>query len=80
MEITFTFGSEEIDCEEQAKGMGLSPEIDKDGNVTITYVLSNEDLKNLEELKKLRMEDLCREFYSDPLADETIAIQWQESF
>ena len=56
MEITFTFGSEEIDCEELARERGLCPKIDKDGNVTITYVLSNEDLKNLEELKKLRMD------------------------
>ena len=80
MEITFTFGSEEIDCEEHAKKMGLSPKIDADGNATITYALSNEDLKNIDELKKLRMEDLCREFYSDPLADETIAIHWQERF
>ena len=80
MENTFTFGSEQIDCEELTKNMGLTPKIDKDGNATITYALSNEDLKNIEELKKLRMEDLCREFYSDPLADETIAIHWQESF
>ena len=80
MEITFTFGSEEIDCEELAKKMGLAPRIDNDGNVTITHALSNEDLKNIEELKKLRMEDLCRAFYSDPLADETIAIHWQENF
>ncbi len=54
MEITFTFGSEEIDCEELAKKMGLAPRIDNDGNVTITYALSNEDLKNIEELKKLK--------------------------
>ena len=80
MEITFTFGSEEVDCEELAKKMGLVPRIDNDGNVTITYALNNEDLKNIEELKKLRMEDLCRAFYDDPLADETIAIHWQEIF
>ena len=80
MEITFTFGSEEIDCEDLTKKMGLSPKIDNDGNVTITYTLRNEDLKNIAELKKLRMEDLCREFYSDPLADETIAIHWRENF
>ena len=80
MEITFTFGSEEIDCEELIKKMGLAPRIDDNGNVSITYALTNEDLKNIEELKKLRMEDLCRLFFSDPLADETIAIHWQENF
>ena len=80
MKITFTFGSEEIDCEELAKAMGLDTQQDEDGNVTTTYNLRREDLKNLEELKKLRMEDLCRQFFSDTLAEETIAIHWQENF
>ena len=45
MEITFTFGSEEIDCEELAKKMGLAPRIDNDGNVTITgFSLANDKL------------------------------------
>ena len=80
IKITFTFGSEEVDCEKVAREMGIDTKINEDGNVMVDYKLSSEDIKNLDELKKLRMEDLCREFYSDPLPDETISILWQENF
>ncbi len=77
MNITFTFGSEEIDCKEFAEEIGIDTDIDEDEKVTTTYELKNEDLSRIEELKKLRMEDLCRQFFNDELAEETVAVHWE---
>ena len=77
MKITFTFGSEEVDCEELLNQMGIVTHRDEDDKVTTTYELKNEDMHNLDELRTLRMEDLCRVFLSDALADETVAVHWE---
>ncbi len=77
MKITFTFGSEEIDCEEYAENNGIATSLDDDEKVTTTYELNDEEISRVDELKKLRMEELCREFFNDKLADETVAVHWQ---
>ena len=76
MKITFTFGSEEIDCEEFAEELCIDTDRDEDQKVTTTYELKDEDIKRIDELKKLRMEDLCRQFFHDSLAEETVAVHW----
>ncbi|KGG14436.1 MULTISPECIES: hypothetical protein [Prochlorococcus] len=79
MKITFTFGSEEIDCKEFADAIGVESNVDEADNVTISYELNKEDLKNIEGLKKLRMEELCRQFFDDILAEETISVRWHNN-
>ena len=78
MKITFTFGSEEVDCEKLAEEAGIDTRKDEDSKVTTTHELSNEDLHRVDELKKLKMEDLCREFFNDQFADETVAVKWED--
>ncbi len=77
MKITFTFGSEEVDCEEFIHEMGLETHRDDLEKVTTTYELNNDDIRRLEELKSLKMEDLCRQFFNDTLAEETVAVHWE---
>ena len=77
MKITFTFGSEEIDCKEFAEGIGLDTDTDEDEKVTTIYELKDEDVQRIDELKKLKMEELCRQFFDDKLADETVAVHWE---
>ena len=77
MKITFTFGSEEVDCQEIAEAIGIVTGRDEDNKVTATYQLKDEDMRKLDDLKKLRMEDLCREFFNDTLAEETVAAYWE---
>ena len=77
MKITFTFGSEEIDCAKLAEEIGIKIKKDEYNKVTTTHELSNEDVKRVDELKKLKMEDLCREVFNDQFADETVAVHWE---
>ncbi len=62
MKITFAFGSEEIDCEELAKENDIGIERNEDGKIKTTHDLSDKGIKRIDYLKKLRMEDLCRQF------------------
>ncbi len=78
MKITFTFGSEEFDCEELAKEIGIEVQRDEDDKVKTTYELKDEDIRRVDALKKLRMEDLCRQFFNDKLAEETVAFSWED--
>ena len=78
MQITFTFGSEEFDCEELAKEFGIEIYRDDSDKVKTTYELKDEDIRRVDDLKKLRMEDLCREFFDDKLAEETVAFRWED--
>ena len=78
MKITFTFGSEELDCEELAKEFGIEIERDEFDKVKTTYELKDNDIKRIDDLKKLRMEDLCRQFFDDRLAEETVAFRWED--
>ncbi len=77
MKITFTFGSEEIDCEEVLYELGLETGRDEQEKITTTYELKDEDIMRLEELKTLKMEDLCRQFFNNTLAEETVAVHWE---
>ncbi len=78
MKISFTFGSEEFDCEALAKELGIEIERDESNKVLTTYELNDEDIRRIDDLKKLRMEDLCRQFFDDRLAEETVAFKWEE--
>ena len=78
MKIIFTFGSEEVDCEELANELGLITQRDDDDKVTTTYELQYEDMQRLDELRSLRMEDLCSQFFNATLAEETVAANWQQ--
>jgi len=78
MKITFTFGSEETDCEDLINKMGLDSKRDEQDKVTTTYELKDKDIRRLDELKILRMEDLCRQFFDDTLAEETVAVDWEK--
>ena len=77
MKITFTFGSEEVDCEKLAQEFGMNTGKDEDNKITTTHQLSNEDITRIDELKKLKMEDLCREFLDEQFAEETVAVYWE---
>ena len=78
MKITFTFGSEECDCEELAKEFGIETERDANDKVKTTYDLNDDDVRRIDDLKKLRMEDLCLEFFDEKLAEETVAFRWED--
>ncbi len=62
MKITFTFSSEEVDCGGLAESIGINTERDEDNKVTASYSLNNEDIRRVDQLKRLRIEDLLGNF------------------
>ena len=60
------------------KESGIEIERDESDKVKTTYELKDEDIRRIDDLKKLRMEDLCRQFFNDKLAEETVGFSWED--